>query len=116
MITISDALISLRPGADWYCVGNEYSGLVWRDEVQTQPTEEEVSGEIARLTAQEPYEACKNEAKRLIAASDWSVLPDVNLTNKSDFEAYRAQLRAFIINPVANPTWPVEPQPVWSAN
>lgn len=57
--------------------------------------------------------ACKSTAKQLIAASDWSALPDVNLTNKADFESYRATLRNLILNPVANPVWPVEPQPNW---
>lgn len=59
--------------------------------------------------------ACTAQAKALIAASDWSVLPDVNLTNKADFESYRATLRNLILNPVVNPVWPVEPQPVWGS-
>ena len=58
---------------------------------------------------------CSATAKQLIAASDWSVLPDVNLTNKADFESYRATLRELILNPVTNPVWPVEPQPVWGS-
>lgn len=114
MITISSALTSLKPGAEWTLDGNEYSGLLWLDKNQSKPTEEEVDNEIVRLTAQQPFEACKKEAKQRIAASDWAVLSDVNLTNKSDFEAYRAQLRALILTPVSNPVWPSEPQPIWA--
>lgn len=57
---------------------------------------------------------CKKQAKQLIANSDWSVLPDVSITNKSEFESYRTQLRNLIINPVEDPIFPVEPNPIWS--
>ena len=113
MITIPDALQSLCPGAEWVLRGNEYSGLEWLDQVQQKPTEQEVNDEIARLEAQAPFDACKAKAKDLIAATDWAVLADVNLANKSDYEAYRATLRGYIITPVADPVWPTEPQPVW---
>ena len=57
---------------------------------------------------------CKDQAKQLIASSDWSVLPDVNITNKSDFENYRSILRNLIINPIEDPIFPIEPNPIWS--
>ena len=57
---------------------------------------------------------CKEESKKRIANSDWSVLPDVNISNKSDFENYRSQLRNLILNPVEDPIFPEEPQPIWS--
>ena len=59
-------------------------------------------------------EQCKSESKKRIANSDWSVLPDVNISNKSDFENYRSQLRNLILNPVEEPIFPEEPQPIWS--
>lgn len=111
MITKIDALISLRPGAEWVLNGDN---LEWFDQYQTKPTDQEIDNEIARLGAQQPFNECKIKAKQLIAATDWSVLPDVGLQNKSEFEAYRAQLRALIVTPVANPVWPTEPSPVWS--
>lgn len=113
MITIPDALQSLCPGAEWVLRGNEYSGLEWLDQVQQKPTEQEVNDEIARLEAQAPLDACKAQAKDLIAKSDWAVLPDVGLVNISDFKGYRAILRQYILNPVADPIWPTEPTPVW---
>lgn len=114
MITIIDAIVSLRPGAQWSIAGDEYASLDWQDEIQTKPTESDVNAEIQRLTNLQPLENCKNKAKTLIAASDWSVLPDVGLANVSDFQAYRGALRALILNPVVDPVWPTEPNPVWS--
>lgn len=57
---------------------------------------------------------CESKAKQLIFKCDWSVLPDVNLQNKSDFESYRSKLRELIVNPVENPVFPIEPDPIWS--
>ena len=53
MITATDALISLRPGAQWSWSGLEYSGLNWLDTEQTKPTAEEINTEIERLKAVE---------------------------------------------------------------
>ena len=57
---------------------------------------------------------CKEEAKKRISNSDWAVLPDVSISNKSEFESYRSQLRNLILNPVESPVFPKEPQPIWS--
>ena len=44
-----DAIISLRPGARWHMNDDV---LVWEDEEQVQPTEEELTTEIARLQSE----------------------------------------------------------------
>jgi len=53
MITVIDALISLKPGAQWTWSGTEYAGLNWLDTEQTKPTAEEINAEIERLKAVE---------------------------------------------------------------
>ena len=65
------ALINLCPGAEWVIKNGE---LEWLDTEQTQPTEEEIQAEIARLEAE--YEA--NEYQRLRAAEypDWGTQLD----------------------------------------
>lgn len=113
MITLDKAIQSLRPGSEWVLNGNEYDGLNWLDKVQTKPTSDELQAELARLQQAEPLDLCKENAKELIAKTDWAALPDVGLANQDDFIAYRAALRALIINPVANPVWPTEPTPEW---
>lgn len=113
-IGIPEALISLRPGAVWSLKDNKnYSTLEWLDNTQTKPTENEVNVEIARLTSQAPLDDCVNTAKAKLAASDWAVLPDVLISNKTEFEAYRAELRRLMFNPVQSPVFPTEPQPNW---
>ena len=42
----SDALQSLKPGAEWVLRGDE---LEWLDAVQTEPTSSEIDAEVTRL-------------------------------------------------------------------
>jgi hypothetical protein len=73
----------------------------------------EVAYDLSAVTTQAQKDACKAQAKALLAASDWATLSDVQITNKSAFDNYRAILRGYVISPVTDPTWPTEPQPVW---
>ena len=43
-----DALVSLKPGAEWTLRGDE---LEWHDLVQTEPTQSEIDAEVIRLQA-----------------------------------------------------------------
>lgn len=108
------AMQSLVPNCDFSWVSPyKYKDINWYDS-RPIPTEKEWQDEKDRLFLYAPKQNCKDQAKRLIANSDWSVLPDVNITNKSEFESYRSQLRNLIINPVEDPIFPVEPNPIWS--
>ena len=60
MITKADALLSLRLGAEWVLRGDD---LEWNDTEQTQPTEAEITAEIARLQAE--YEAKEYQRQRV---------------------------------------------------
>ena len=51
--TIIDALIVLKPKAEWALDGCDYSGLTWLDKNQTKPTEQEIEVKIAELKYQE---------------------------------------------------------------
>jgi hypothetical protein len=65
------------------------------------------------LTEDQIISANKTHAESLLLESDWSVLPDVPLVNRSEWEAYRAALREIAINPILEPMWPIKPQTVW---
>lgn len=109
------AIKNLSPYAEFGLRGDDLSTLEWYDDgsVVPHPSNDEIEAEAARLEAEYPLLQTKDEAKTKIAKTDWAVLPDVGLANVSDFVAYRDTLRALIKNPVADPVWPVEPEPVW---
>jgi hypothetical protein len=61
MITKTDALLSLRPGAEWILREDD---LEWLDAAQSRPTDAEIAAEVARLQALEPARIA-NEKRRL---------------------------------------------------
>ena len=114
---ITDAIMSLKPGAGWVLRGTEYSGLEWLDSGQ-QPTEQEVKAKIIELDAAEPMRLLRIERDKKIAQTDWRVLPDQTPTD--DWINYRQALRDLPAS--ASPkldsnynldstsvTWPTEP-------
>lgn len=56
----------------------------------------------------------KQEAEKLLLSSDWVMLQDVNISNKSSWESYRADLRLIARNPSnGNILWPAKPKIIW---
>ena len=56
----SDALVSLRPDAQWAMRGDE---IEWLDTEQTQPTDAEIDAEVIRLQAE--YDAKQDARSRV---------------------------------------------------
>ena len=94
-ITIKEALIALRPKAEWILDGNTYAGLKWLDESQTKPTEVEVNNKIAELEVAEPAKQVREIRNRLLAESDWTQLKDIDLDiiRERNWKNYRQALR-----------------------
>ena len=88
---ISDALQSLRPGAQWSIDNNEYSTLNWLDESQTKPTEEEVNAKIVELTNAEPMRLLREERDRLLKVTDWRASSDLIMSE--EWKIHRQRLR-----------------------
>jgi len=65
MIKKSDALQSLRPGAQWVLRGDD---LEWLDKNQSQPTDAEIQAEVARLQAAEPARIAGEKRQQAYAA------------------------------------------------
>lgn len=120
-IGIPQALEVLTPNAQWALTGTTYAGLLWLDTNQAKPTEDAVNTEIATLTAQEPFDECKQKASALLYETDWTTIADVAdpaksspyLANSAEFNTYRNAVRQFAVYPVANPVFPTIPTAVW---
>lgn len=70
-----------------------------------------VQEEVPSLTAEDN----KKIAEDLLLSSDWVMLSDVSISNKSEWETYRASVRAIARNPQSgNISWPTRPQKVWA--
>ena len=90
MIRKSDALLSLRPGAEWIIKGDE---VEWLDTEQTQPTDAEIQAKVDELTAAEPLKLLRTERNQKLAETDWTQSRDVTLTNDAAWQTYRQALR-----------------------
>ena len=86
----TDALLSLKPGAEWSWVGTEYSGLNWQDS-STKPTESEIDAELTKLTNAEPMRLLRVERDARLAACDWRASSDLTLSTA--WKTYRQSLR-----------------------
>jgi hypothetical protein len=90
---IPEAIMSLTPGAQWSLTGEDYTGLDWLDEEQTQPTEEQCLAEVARLQA--AYDALEYQRLR---APEYPPITDyidgVVKGDKAQIETYIAACKA----------------------
>ena len=89
--TIGQALLSLRPGAQWVLRGNDYSGIEWLDSSQTKPTETEVTNKVAELDEAEAMRLLRIERDTRIAKTDWRASSDLTLVDA--WKTYRQALR-----------------------
>ena len=116
--TISDAILQLKPGADYIIRGDVYSGIEWLDSVQTKPSETEINNKISELDAVEAMRLLRLERNARIAETDWRASSD--LTMSDAWKTYRQALRD--LPATASPsldsnndldltsvTWPTEP-------
>ena len=121
-ITIVEALIALKPKAQFILRGDTYTGLEWLDETQTMPTEDEINAKIAELETAEPAKLVREIRDRLLAESDWTQNRDVVLLNDITWKQYRQDLRDLPASASFTPkldsngnldmssvTWPLKP-------
>ena len=83
----ANAIQSLRPNAQWVLRDDN---LEWLDTVQTQPTEAEITAEIARLQAD--YEAKLYQRQR--AAAYPSIPDQFDLLYHGGMDAWKAAITA----------------------
>jgi hypothetical protein len=93
VINITDALVSLRPGAHWALRGTEYSGIEWLEKPvweggQSKPTKEEVDEEIIRL--QQEWD--NTEYRRLREAEYPSFADQFDLLYHGGYDAWKTEI------------------------
>ena len=117
-LDITDAIMSLKPGAQWVLRGTSYSGLEWLDSAQTKPTEIEVTNRLTELTKSEPMRLLREKRDEIISKTDWRASSDLTLSDA--WKTYRQALRDLpaSASPKLNSdyeldltsvTWPTEP-------
>ena len=88
--TIIDALIVLKPKAEWSLDGEDYSGLTWLDKNQTKPTEQEIEEKLAELKYQ--GEINVYQEKRKLEYPNWE--DQLDKIYHSGIDAWKADIKA----------------------
>ena len=120
--SIVDALVELRPGAEWSIGGRDYEQLVWLDKSQTKPTLDELNTKLSEMNAAEPMRQLREIRNQKLAETDWTQLKDIDLDiiRERNWKNYRQALRDLPSksNPkldsrgsldVSSVTWPTKP-------
>ena len=79
MITTAEAVMSLRPGAEWSMFDDDVEGITWHTEGVEPLTQAEVDAEVARL---EQAAIDKQAAKETAVKSGRAKLLALGLTNE----------------------------------
>ena len=74
MITVQQAVMSLRPGAEWTMSGDDVENIIWHTEGVAPLTKAEVDAEVARLEQAAVDEAAAREAARASAVAKLAAL------------------------------------------
>jgi len=74
MITVQEAVMSLRPGAEWSMSGDDVEGITWHTEGVQPLTAKEVAAEVKRLEKAAADEAAAKEAARASAEAKLAAL------------------------------------------
>jgi len=102
----AEALLALRPNAEWVLRGDE---LEWLDTEQSEPTEAEITTKIAELEAAEPLRLLRAERNQRLAVTDWWASSDLTMTQEQI--NYRQALRDITetYTSLDNVVWPETP-------
>jgi hypothetical protein len=83
---------------------------------EPQPiTWEEILDVIDDVILENKLNKCKEQARKLLADSDWAAAVDVqsSIENPLDWLNYRDTIRKLFLRPEVNPTFPVKPEVRW---
>jgi len=74
MITTAEAVMSLRPGAEWSMNGDDVEGIIWHTEGVEPLTSAEVQAEVKRLEKAEAQAVADREAAKASALAKLEAL------------------------------------------
>lgn len=109
MLNITEAIYKLYPNVTTIC-----------EDIAYDSNNNIVDYDLIAVTDFAKKAECKQQASELLYETDWTTISDVAdpanspyLTNQTEFIAWRNQIRALAVNPVADPIFPPKPDEIW---
>lgn len=65
------------------------------------------------LSDEEKLIAIERRAKAMLFNTDWTQMPDINLANLDEWNAFRQAVRVIATNPTLDAVFPTKPQAIW---
>mgnify|MGYP003655281175 FL=1 len=87
---IFEAVLELRPNCEFKVVGSK---LIWKDNEELKPTDEEIALKVKELEAAEPLADLREERNELLMETDYIMVSDYPHTDKQAWIDYRQALR-----------------------
>jgi hypothetical protein len=115
LVTTADAIVFLAPNAEFTI----NDGVIdWINPSVPPITQAKINEAKETLSAKSVFDICKEQAINLLKLTDWATLSDLTnaspkLLNQDEFLSYRQTVRLFVVNPVAEPSWPTIPKAQW---
>jgi len=106
MIDYAAVLTDLYPSSEWTLNGDTYDGLVWLSDTP-KPSQAELDDAWHEVQQRRWLLTMRRQRDRLLAASDWTQMPDSPLTDeqRAAWATYRQALRDAPANWTPAPTW-----------
>ena len=93
---IEDVLVKLHTG-QWFGWSDSkdkvYSNLVIHDDQYSKPTKASLESGLVQAQDDFDWQDVRGERDTLLVGSDYILMPDYPMADKSDWEAYRQELR-----------------------
>lgn len=99
---VTDALVRLRPGAQFIVRNDSYDEVEWHSQDMTIPTREDVESMVAQIDAEEPMRCLREIRDWYLTRSDWTQGYDIRQLRGPEWcaawDAYRQALRDLPLN------------------
>ena len=114
MTRIITAIQLIKPDANCSVSGNDINNIKWYDGNPENITAAQIESKLAEADLKISFQELRDERNRLLAESDWTVLPDSPIADKTAWQTYRQELRDITnglttVEQVEAVTWPTKP-------
>ena len=92
---IEDVLVHLHPGQwfGWKKPSKEYKDLIVHDSSYSKPTKASLENKLAKAQDVFDWAEVRKQRDMMLSESDYILMPDYPLEDKSAWESYRQELR-----------------------
>ena len=114
MARIITAIQLIKPDANCSVSGDDINNIRWYDGNPQNITTAQIESKLPEVDLKIALKELREKRNRLLAESDWTVLPDSPIADKTAWQTYRTELRDLTnglttVEQVESVTWPTKP-------